>query len=47
MSNLTAGVIIIGSEILSGRTLDTNANFIAKKLINVGIKLEQIRKQTT
>ena len=43
MSNLTAGVIIIGSEILSGRTLDTNANFIAKKLVNIGIQLEQIR----
>ena len=43
MSNLTAGVIIIGDEILSGRTRDTNSNFIANKLINVGIKLEQIR----
>ena len=43
MSNLTAGVIIIGDEILSGRTLDTNSNFIAKELIKAGIKLEQIR----
>ncbi len=43
MSNLTAGLIIIGDEILSGRTQDTNSNFIANKLIKAGIKLEQIR----
>ena len=42
MSNLTAGVIIIGDEILSGRTHDTNSNFIANELIKAGIKLEQI-----
>jgi len=43
MSNLTAGIIIIGDEILSGRTPDTNTNFIAKELANSGIKLEQVR----
>ena len=43
MSNLTAGLIIIGDEILSGRTQDTNSNFIAEKLVKAGIKLEQIR----
>ena len=43
MSLFTAGILIIGDEILSGRTQDTNANFIAKKLTLSGIKLEEIR----
>ena len=43
MSNLTAGIIIIGDEILSGRTKDSNANYISKELIKVGIKLCEIR----
>ena len=42
MSSFTAGLIIIGDEILSGRTQDTNSNYIAKKLLQVGIKLEEI-----
>tara|TARA_Y100001970_G_C14238019_1_gene863103 strand:+ start:3084 stop:3830 length:747 start_codon:yes stop_codon:yes gene_type:complete len=43
MTIFTAGILIIGDEILSGRTQDTNANFIAKKLILSGIKLEEIK----
>jgi len=43
MSNFTAGVIIIGDEILSGRTQDTNSNYIAIELVKAGIKLEQIK----
>mgnify|MGYP001234174583 CR=1 FL=1 len=41
MSN--AGVIIIGNEILSGRTLDQNSNFIAKRCSEIGISLEEVR----
>jgi len=43
MSNKTAGIIVIGDEILSGRTKESNSNFIANQLIKVGIKLNQIR----
>ena len=39
----TASIIIIGNEILSGRTQDTNSNFLAKKLVERGIWLEEVR----
>lgn len=41
MSN--ASVLIIGNEILSGRTLDQNANFIAKRCSKIGITLKEVR----
>ena len=39
----TASIIIIGNEILSGRTQDTNSNYLAKILVEKGISLEEIR----
>lgn len=43
MSNPTAAILIIGNEILSGRTQDANIPFIAKKLSTVGISLAEAR----
>jgi molybdenum cofactor synthesis domain-containing protein len=40
---VTAGILIIGNEILSGRTLDTNTNTIAKELTNTGIRLMEVQ----
>ena len=39
----TASIIIIGNEILSGRTQDTNSNYLAKMLVQKGVSLEEIR----
>ncbi len=39
---MKAEIISIGSEILRGQITDTNANFIAKKLVESGIDLEYI-----
>ena len=36
-------IIIIGNEILSGRTLDKNANFIADRCSKIGISIDEIR----
>ena len=43
MPNPTASIIIIGNEILSGRTLDTNTQYIAQKLSAIGINLIEAR----
>ena len=40
---VTAAVLIIGDEILSGRTQDTNLNFIARYLATFGIDLAEAR----
>ena len=38
-----AAIIIIGNEILSGRTLDKNSNFICKRCSLLGIKVSEIK----
>ena len=38
----TAVLITIGDEILSGNTVDTNSNFIATQLKDIGIKVLSI-----
>ena len=43
MSKITSAILIIGNEILSGRTQDINIKYIAKELVNVGILLEEVR----
>lgn len=39
----TAAVLVIGDEILSGRTQDTNSNTIARFLTAMGIDLKEVR----
>lgn len=40
---VTAGIVVIGDEILSGRTKDKNIGFIAEYLTNIGIDLKEVR----
>jgi molybdenum cofactor synthesis domain-containing protein len=43
MTAPNAAILIIGNEILSGRTQDLNVQFIAKRLAGLGIRLEEVR----
>lgn len=43
MTNPTAAIMLIGDEILSGRTQDTNGNYLAKALFALGIDLRELR----
>ncbi len=43
MSNPTAAMIVIGDEILSGRTRDSNMHFLAGELTRLGIDLCEVR----
>ena len=40
---VTAAVLIIGNEILSGRTQDVNLSFLAKELGELGIRVREAR----
>src|SRR5712672_4041891 len=40
---VTAGILVIGDEILSGRTKDKNIGYIAEYLTNIGIDLKEVR----
>ncbi|MGQ7793377.1 competence/damage-inducible protein A [Faunimonas sp. B44] len=42
-SPITAAVLVIGDEILSGRTKDRNTGYIADTLTDIGIDLEEVR----
>lgn len=41
--NPTAAILIIGNEILSGRTQDVNVKFIAERLAALGHRLQEVR----
>ena len=45
MSNkvITAAILIIGNEILSGRTQDINIQFLGQSLVEEGIRLSEVR----
>src|SRR5580692_9832737 len=42
-SVVTAAILVIGDEILSGRTKDKNIGYIAEYLTNIGIDLKEVR----
>ena len=39
----SAALLVIGNEILSGRTKDKNINFIAERCTKIGIDLREVR----
>ncbi|MEM6407636.1 MAG: molybdopterin-binding protein [Pseudomonadota bacterium] len=43
MSNPTAAMLVIGDEILSGRTRDANMHHLAGQLTEAGISLQEVR----
>ena len=43
MTNPTAAILVIGDEILSGRTRDSNMHFLAGELTRIGISLSEAR----
>lgn len=43
MANPTAAMLVIGDEILSGRTRDSNMHYLAGELTRIGIALTEVR----
>lgn len=43
MTEVTAAMLVIGDEILSGRTRDANAHLLAGRMTDLGIRLREIR----
>ena len=43
MANPTACIIVIGNEVLSGRTQDANIKFLATRLGQIGIPVREVR----
>jgi len=42
-ASVTAAILVIGDEILSGRTKDKNIGYIAEYMTNIGIELREVR----
>ena len=42
-TKVNAAILIIGNEILSGRTQDTNTGTIALWLNSIGVKVQEVR----
>ncbi|MFT7144886.1 MAG: molybdenum cofactor synthesis domain-containing protein [Alphaproteobacteria bacterium] len=43
MTNPSCAIILIGNEILSGRTPDENMNHIARRMADIGVRLQECR----
>jgi molybdopterin-biosynthesis enzyme MoeA-like protein len=41
--NPTACILVIGNEVLSGRTQDANIRFLAQRLGDIGIPVREVR----
>ena len=41
--SITAAILVIGDEILSGRTKDKNIGYIAEYLTNIGVDVKEVR----
>lgn len=42
MRELGAGIVVIGNEILSGKTVDSNSAFLARELRQLGVTLKRV-----